>query len=186
MKDNKKNSLVIPEFSIGKGIWSRCNILEKKIYSSEIKMSAARVYRKKNFFDINGYKEDLVGVEDFELSERYSFNYEGCNIKTKNFIIHDELEISFWRSCKKKFYYGQMMTKGKLSSLSQKKLINRSNLIYRYALYFKNKKLFKKNKIIFCLSIILKTAELISGGFGYLLGNIGFFIYQSKDLYEKK
>lgn len=186
MKDNKKNSLVIPEFSIGKGIWSKCKILEKKIYSSEIKMSAARVYRKKHFFDINGYNEDLVGVEDFELSERYSFHYEGCNIKTKNFIIHDELEISFWRSCKKKFYYGQMMTKGKLSSLSHKKLINRSNLIYRYILYYKNKKFFKKNKTIFCLSIIFKTVEIISGGFGYLLGKIGFFIYKSEDLYEKK
>ncbi|MER3410477.1 MAG: hypothetical protein C4306_10395 [Thermoleophilia bacterium] len=54
-------ALVIPECSVGKGLWARCRALEKEVYLGDAAVEAARAFRREAFEAAGGYDEEIDG-----------------------------------------------------------------------------------------------------------------------------
>lgn len=61
--------IIIPEVSIGKSFWAKCKALERSFYYGVDWMEAARFFEKETFLKTNGYDEDLISGEDWDLSQ---------------------------------------------------------------------------------------------------------------------
>ena len=87
-------------------------------------MSAARVFRAEKFNEINGYDENCIGVEDFEISERLENLYPNCIGFSNEYILHNEGQLTLVETLKKKFYYGNTIgSSTRISKLAQRKLL---------------------------------------------------------------
>ena len=186
--DKNKNlyALYVKEKSFGDSFWAKCKILEKKIYANEKNMSAARVFRAEKFNEINGYDENCIGVEDFEISERLENLYPNCIGFSNEYILHNEGQLTLVETLKKKFYYGNTIgSSTRISKLTQRKLFKRSSIITRLKLFLKYNYLFFKQPVVFIGMVYMKFLELSFGFFGYLSAKSKILRINDKKIYKK-
>lgn len=174
LKDSRVKAIIIPEKSIGIGFWTECKILERSFYLGTEWIEAARFFDRKAFEDLNGYDEKNTGTEDFDLPQRIIKKYGKEAIgRIKEFILHDEGEISLIKQLKKKFYYGQNLNVYKKNNLDYFNI--QINVIKRYSLFLSDPKKLLKNPLVGIGLFFLKTLEFIAGGLGFLKGSIRYF-----------
>jgi len=166
-KNKKIGGVIIPEESFGKGFWAKCKVLERSFYVGVDWIEAARFFPKKIFVQCNGYDEQLISGEDWDLNQKIKLKYKILRIN--NFIMHDEGNLSFAQLLKKKMYYG-----AKIKNYSSKKENNnefksQSSIIKRYKLFLSNPLKLFSNPLIGVGMLFMKTSEFIVGGIGYFL-----------------
>lgn len=160
--------VIIPEKSIGMGLWARAKILEREINSQQSYFEAARFFRKEVFLESGGYDETLTGPEDWDLPRRIAENHEIGRIKS--FILHDEGSLTLSDLIRKKYYYGlsahKFLKKHKMGLLSPATIY-----LFRPAFYKNWKKMLFLPKISLAMFLML-IVETLAGGLGYLRGRL--------------
>ena len=168
IKDLEIRAVVVPEKSIGKGIFTQIKSYERSFYEGVSWMEAARFFRKEAFEKFGGYDEENTGSEDFDLPNRIEYFYgEACISRIYDYVTQDEGEIKFIANIKKKFYYANGFMKYSISKDSREKFRKQSSIINRYLLYIFNSK-FYKNPLKSILLILFKLSEFIALGLGYI------------------
>lgn len=164
--DKEIGAVVIPERSIGVGIWAKAKILEREINSGEEFFEAARFFPKKIFLEFGGYDKNLTGPEDWDLPRRIVKNYTIGRVKSK--ILHNEGELTLLTLFRKKYYYGlsahKYLTKQKIPVVSP------VTVYFLRPAFYKRWWMLFKNPLISLGMIVMLTVELIGGGLGYLIG----------------
>jgi len=180
MENTSLKAVIIPEKSIGERFWARCKALERSYYEDLDWMQAARFFESKVFNSMGGYDEANTGTEDYDLPQRIKRKYGEKSIGSiKEYIYHDEGNLSFWYSVKKKFYYSKSLGVYKKGNFLE--LYKQGNVIRRYFLFFtKPKKLFANPLVGFGM-LFMKTGEFTAEALAY-------FLYKKKlnKSYEKK
>lgn len=112
-----------------------------------------------------------IGTEDYDLPQRIQHRYGKKSIgRVASTILHDEGRLRLWRTCQKKFYYGQRLHAYIKKEANQEKFAHQASVLQRYALFFRApQKLFGK-PILGAGMLFMKTAEMMSGACGYLIG----------------
>lgn len=161
-------AIVIPERSIGSGFWAQCKIFERSFYIGVPWMEGARFFERKVFFEMNGYDEENTGTEDYDLPHRIEKKYgKECIGRIKEFIIHDEGKLSFFKSMKKKFYYAQKLDIYKRENIFY--FNKQANPLLRLQLFFSHPAKLIKNPFVSIGMITMKLCEFLAGGMGYII-----------------
>lgn len=169
-KKKEAVGIIIPEISIGRGFWAKCKALEKSFYIGIDWIEAARFFKKDIFEKAGGYDEDLISGEDWDLSQRVA--ELGKIERIKEFIYHNEGEISLTKTIKKKFYYSKHLARYIVRGTNEKSIASQLNILARYKLFFsKPKKLFR-NPILGLGMLFMKTCEFNFGGLGYIFSKV--------------
>lgn len=169
-KSSSVTGVVIPEESFGIGFWARCKRLERRFYLDVPYIEAARFFLRKNFLEVNGYDEDLISGEDWDLSQRISAI--GKLARSTSFIYHNEGKISLAKSIRKKFYYAKNILPY-LASSKSKNVSIQVNVIRRYYLFFSKPRLLFSNPAVGLGMLFMKTCEFMFGGAGVILAKLG-------------
>ena len=161
--------LVIPEESFGEWFWAQCKKIERSYYIWIDRMEAARCFRKSTFLEMGWYDTENIGTEDYDLPQRIEAMYGKKAIgRIEAIIHHDEWKLSLWRSCQKKFYYGQRLQTYTAKQANRKKFQKQSWIKERYALFFTQPKIIIKNPVLWVCMLFMKTVEMTSGACGYI------------------
>lgn len=163
-------AMVVPEQSLGSSFWGNCKALERSFYVGIDWMEAARFFLRDVFIEVGGYDETNTGSEDYDLPQRIQAKYgAACVGRISEFIVQNEVDLGFLKSCLKKFYYSQSFPKYANSPANSPAFKKQSNLFLRYSLFLSQpKKLFSRPHIGLGL-LVLKTAEFFAGGVGYFI-----------------
>ena len=164
-QDSGIGGVIVPEESFGEGFWAQCKRLERSFYVGQNDIEAARFFRRDAFERAGGFKEEITGGEDWDLSRRVSrFSRIG---RATDYIRHNEGRLYFGKTARKMYYYAQHATYFFASNPTKSALTDRSGPLARYKLFFsKPGKLFR-NPVLGVGMLILKTTEYASGGLGY-------------------
>ncbi|GAH24528.1 unnamed protein product [marine sediment metagenome] len=168
MEKHKLGGIIIPEISIGKGYWARCKALERICYHGDDAIEAARFFTRETFFKVNGYDENLVAADDWDLSQRvkksgFSIGRISCLIK------HHEGTLSLVRTMKKKYLYGQTISR--YIKKHRNEIRKQFNPLRRA--YFKNWKKLAKDPFHTLGFIVMKLCEFGAGGAGFIKSKWG-------------
>jgi glycosyltransferase involved in cell wall biosynthesis len=167
-KDSELKALVIPEKSFGEGIWSKTKAFERSFYLGDKDIEAARFFSKKVFNELGGFDLDLTGPEDWDLSQRVSNKYKLGRIQ--EFILHNEGRHTLFGLMKKKFYYAK---KANQYLKKQKKgILSPTTIYFLRPSFYNNWQEMVLHPVLTTFLFIMLTAELISGGLGFLMGKI--------------
>jgi glycosyltransferase involved in cell wall biosynthesis len=102
------NAVIVPEFSVGEGFWTKCKALERSCYIGDDTVEAARFFGKDVFFGVGCYDEEITGQEDWDLHVR--IRKGGFKIgRINSFIRHNEGRLSLRKAMIKKRYYGKTL-----------------------------------------------------------------------------
>jgi glycosyltransferase involved in cell wall biosynthesis len=101
-------ALIIPEVSKGDGFWAGCKALERSCYVGDDSIEAARFIEHALFKQLGGFDEELVGEEDWDLTQRIRSRNEPIG-RTRTPLLHDEGHLRLWETMRTKFYYGRTM-----------------------------------------------------------------------------
>lgn len=159
-------AVIIPERSVGDGFWAKAKALERQTYLGDPSIEAPRFFARDAFFEVGGYDESLIAAEDWDLKNR--IKEKGFKIgRIQEKIIHHEGNLSFFTSVKKKFYYGQ-----KISKYFAKRNFKASQLSPIRPSYLKHWQLFLTHPLTTIGFIILKVGELIALSLGLILSSL--------------
>lgn len=167
----KIGAISIPEESIANTFWGKVKAFERSFYNLEgdLTTDAARFFSKKAFEECGGYDTNITGPEDWDL--RDTILKSGYKIARINALIHHYERInSLFDLLRKKFYYSlkshRYLYKHKVSVLSPE------TIYFLRPVFYKNIDRFIKHPILSVGLIMVLSAELLAGGFGYLIGKI--------------
>lgn len=163
--------IIIPEESFGRGFWSRCKRMERSYYIGLDWMEAARFFRRKTFTALGGYNEELVGGDDYDLSQRIEQKFGRRAVgRITDLIYHDERKLSLLHSCRKKFKYGKTIISYKEMDANKDRFGSQSSIIARYKLFFSRPDIIVRSPHVFLGMLFMKTCEFGAGGLGYASG----------------
>jgi len=137
VKKSQKDNIVIAfiEKPIGVNFWEKAIAFERSLYQNELLLVGARFFPKNLFLKLNGYDENLVAGEDWDITARvqklgYTITY------TKKPLIHKENIKSLYNFFNKKMYYSKNISRyaNKHPELFKKQ----SNYLFRLKIYLKN------------------------------------------------
>ncbi len=155
--------VIIPEESVGEGFLARCRALERSCYVGDNTIEAARFFPRTEFDRARGYDENLVAMEDWDLSTRIAAGRSLA--RTTTFITHDEGKLRLGMVLSKKRYYASAgvtyWRKHGRSTLGQ------ANLIFRPA-YFRNWRRLLRHPVLTLGFLSLKSMEAAAGVWGLL------------------
>ena len=171
IQDKGIGAIVIPEQSIASKFWETVKAFERSFYNDQEDLitDAARFFRKSVFKKVGGYDEMITGPEDWDITDKvYKNGFRIGRIKAR--IYHYENIQSLFSLAKKKFYYGlkshRYLSKQKISPVSPK------TIYFLRPVFYKSWKKILFNPKLSVAMFMMLSAELIGGGFGYLVGRI--------------
>lgn len=160
-------ALIIPEKSFGEGFWAKCKELEKEFYLGVEWIEAARFYKGRAFNSVDGFDEEMISGEDWDLSQRVKEKYEIKRIGS--YISHNEGKLSLMSTISKKYYYAQKLKRYVLKNSKNKNFVKQVSIFERFKLYFSNPKKLFKNPIVGIGMLFMKASEFLFVGIGYKL-----------------
>ncbi|MDP3998678.1 MAG: glycosyltransferase [bacterium] len=162
-----KEAIIISEKVSSAGFWDKCRALEKSCYLGDELIEAARFYKKGLFLRLNGYDEQLIASEDWDLHQRAK--KIGAKVgRTKNFVIHHVRENSPLSAAGKKYYYGRTLAQ---YVKKHPGLAFAQYQPFRMAFIRNFRKLVAHPLLSFGL-FVLKFAEYFGGGLGFIRGKL--------------
>ena len=158
------SALVVPEDSIGEGIWAQAKQLERRCYWSDSTIEAARVFKKKVWDKLGGLDTSLGGGgDDWDLHSRLlSAGYKVG--RCQNLVLHHEGNLSLTALMKKRFMYGR-------DSIKYLVKRPRSSVVSYFpirAAYIRNWRRFVKAPVTSLAFIIMRTSEYFAGFLGII------------------
>jgi glycosyltransferase involved in cell wall biosynthesis len=148
--------------------WAKVRKLERDCYAGDELNVAARFFRKEVFERVEGYNEDLVAAEDYDLHNRLlRLGFKLGHIKAKE--IHVGEPSSLQEIARKHYYYGK--TVKKFLNMNPKKGMRQISPI-RLS-FIRNWKSFIKYPSLTFGFVIYQFVKYISSGLGYIssIGN---------------
>ncbi len=100
------SAIIVPELSFGRGFWSKCIALEKRIYLGNELIESPCFFNKDRFFEIKGYDEGLEAGEDWDIHRKLSDRHFTVG-RTSSIIWHNEGLVSLRKMFLKKYHYGR-------------------------------------------------------------------------------
>lgn len=165
-KGGEVGGVIIPEESFGEGFWARCKQLERSYYVGQDSIEAARFIPRDVFAKIGGYREEMTGGEDWDMSRRAA--KVAPLVRASEFIRHNEGRLYFGRTARKMYYYAQHATEYFAKNPTKSPLTDKSGPIERYKLFFSRPAKLLRRPHVGAGMLLLKTAEYASGAVGYL------------------
>lgn len=108
LKENV-DAVTVPEVSIAKNFLARCKKIEKSLYASDPNFfDMPRFFNKRIFDAVEGFDENLVHGEDFDLGrrvEKAGYKIGRCRAKIK----HHEGKLFMKKIALKACYYGKTL-----------------------------------------------------------------------------
>lgn len=100
--------VIIPETSIGNGVWVKIRDFERSLYQGT-KIESARFFVRKHVLEVGGFDEDIVIYEESTLPQKLESSGYTVNARIKSLLLHDEngFEIKKW--LRKKHYYSETL-----------------------------------------------------------------------------
>lgn len=158
------DALVIPEDSHGTGIWAKAKQLERRCYWGNSSMESPRFFKKTAWENIGGFDLSLgAGGDDIDLTHKLKEKNYTIR-RTKNVILHNEGNLSLFKSVKKHFMYGREML-GYLKKRPKSWIVSYNPFKLSY---LKNWKLFLHNPLDGFLFLILRSSEYLGGAAGFV------------------
>jgi glycosyltransferase involved in cell wall biosynthesis len=150
------NGVVVPEESFGDGFWTKCRILERKCYTGDVTVEAARMYRRADFFAAGGFDINLTGPEDWDLSRRVT-GFGKTAGRTTSIIYHNEGRTRLIGSFIKRRYYApgylRYLRKHRGAALVQANPVTRLSFLRHW-------RMLVRHPLLTAGMITLKTFEL--------------------------
>jgi len=155
------DALIIPEISIGKGYFSRCRAIQKRIFVNQEGFESARFMKRKAFEKISGYDEKLETGEDFDL--HFRLKSEQLRIsRIHSFIKHHEGKLTLKKMIAKNRFYGRSANSYAIKNV---KSISEQPLVIK--VYIENWRLLLRNLELLPGIILMMTFEfLLVGRYG--------------------
>jgi glycosyltransferase involved in cell wall biosynthesis len=100
--------IIIPETSIGKGVWVRIRDFERSMYQGT-KIESARFFVKKHVLEVGGFDEDIIMYEECTLQQKLERHGYKVNARIKSLILHDEGGFDIGKWLRKKQYYSDTL-----------------------------------------------------------------------------
>lgn len=165
-------AVTIPERSFGEGFWSQCKALERSFYSDIAWIEAPRFFDRRTFQAMKGYDPKLLaGGELYDLTNRIAERYGVQALGRVTAVIdHNEGRLNPWKTCRKKFHYGQRMTIYKSKPVNRGAYKLQSSLLKRYGFFLAHPKKLFRHPLTGLGMLFLKTSEFAAGGAGYVYG----------------
>lgn len=158
------DAVIIPEDSIGEGIWAQAKNLERRFFWGDNTVESPRFFTKKVWENLNGYDENIAGGGDDR--DIYQRTLEaGYKVgRTRSMVMHNEGKLTLWYLMKKQFMYKREV----LKYISKRPLVGViSYFPIRKAHFIKWKMFATRPKDTFFF-FIMKTAESFAGIYGVL------------------
>jgi len=100
------DAIIIPEISFGEGFWSRCKIAERSCYLGDDRMQASRFIRRAVYYSIGGWREDVGGLDDWEITAKLrGLGFKSARSNKR--IFHNEGHLTLRKIFLKKFNIGK-------------------------------------------------------------------------------
>jgi len=100
--------VIIPEASIGKGVWVRIRDFERSLYQGT-RIESARFFVRKHVLEVGGFDEDIIMYEESTLPQKLERSRYKVNARTKSFILHNEEGFEIMKWLRKKQYYSDTL-----------------------------------------------------------------------------
>ncbi len=155
-QDINKVALYIPEKIIGTGFLIKVRNFERVFYNATC-IDAIRFVRAKTFREINGFDENLIGGEDWDVDRRIKGHGETGIIK--GCLYHDEGVFNLSNYLKKKKLYSDTLDKyiekwGKEDLIIKKQVGATYRLMGVFIEYGKWKRIIKKPYLAFATFVL--------------------------------
>jgi len=160
-------AVVIPETSIGDGVWSRARALERRCYIGDDTIEAARFFLRDTFLAYGGYDPELTGPEDWDLPARMRGRERTARASTA--IVHDEGRIRLTQLARKKYYYG----KGFARYIARHPDLARSQLRIVRPAFLRRRDELAREPALTAAMLFMKVVEFASGAAGLLAARLG-------------
>lgn len=164
-KNSSVKAVIIPEKSYGESFWAKCKALEKNCYIGDDKIEAARFFERKAFLAVDGFNENMISGEDWDLTNRIK-ERDWKVERIKSLIHHNEGRLSLIKDIKKKYYYATKSSEYIESNIKSSKDI--FLFLFRPA-YLKNWKMLVSDPLHTIGFIVMKILEFSFGAFGVLV-----------------
>ncbi len=158
------SALIVPEDSIGVGIWAEAKQLERRCYWGDTTIEAARVFKKDVWDTLGGLDTSLGGGgDDWDLHHRLLA--AGYSVgRTKAIVLHNEGHLNLFVLMKKRFMYGRDSVK----YLVKRPKASFTSYFPIRAAYINNWRLFLKSPSITLAFVIMRTSEYLAGFLGII------------------
>ena len=162
-------AITILEESFGTTFWADCKQFERSCYDATPWLHSARFMRRELFAALFGYREDLIGAEDFDMQKRI-LGYCGAKSisRTSAKIRHNEGALTLRGLLKKKYYYGQNMDRYVQNKTTTAYALKQANPLHRLRFFFGRPDMIRKHPIIFLGTCFMKIMEFFALGLGYI------------------
>jgi glycosyltransferase involved in cell wall biosynthesis len=154
IRESVAPAVIIPEVSTGEGFWAHARALERSCYVGDDAIEGARFFPRTEFERSGGFDENLVAMEDWDLSRRIAGGHRLP--RTPSHIEHDEGKLRLAGALAKKRYYAASsqlyFRKHGRSTLGQ------ANLVFRPA-FLRNWRRLLRHPILTAGFLSLKTLE---------------------------
>ena len=158
------DALALHNRSWGDSIWAKVRYLERESYRNDKEVVAVRFFKREVFEAVNGFDENLVANEDFDLHNRIvAKGYKWSHVDgIEKHLGEPENLLEVWN---KFFYYGRTignyMKKDKQNSKKHVKIVRPSF-----------KKIYSKLNTpkLFLAFWVYMFVKFVAGGLGYLAG----------------
>jgi glycosyltransferase involved in cell wall biosynthesis len=153
-------AVIIPERSVGEGLWSAAKALERSCYVGDETIEAPRFFSRELFERHGGYDSSLHGPEDWDLparmrsSERFG--------RTSAEIVHHEGRLTLAGLVRKKFYYGKSLPRyiARHPELAQQQFV-----LVRPA-FLRHWRRLARSPLLTAAMVAMKLAEFAGGAAG--------------------
>jgi len=105
---NTTVGVIIPEASIGKGVWVKIRDFERSMYQGT-KIESARFFVRKYILEVGGFDEDIITYEESTLPQKLERHGYKVNARIKSFILHNEDGFELEKWLRKKHYYSDTL-----------------------------------------------------------------------------
>lgn len=152
--------VVIPETSHGYGFWARCKALEKNLYQGVHWMEAARFFPIGVFRQVGGYDEELVGGEDWDLSQRVA--EVSLLSRIEEFIYHNEGTLTLRGTMRKKAYYARKLASYRSKAPNVTAARKQLRVRGRSRLFFAKRRQLLADPVTGAGLVVMKAAEFLA------------------------
>jgi glycosyltransferase involved in cell wall biosynthesis len=168
LRVNGAPGAIIPETSVGEGFLAKCRAFERSCYVGDDTIEGARFFPRTEFEWARGYDENLIAMEDWDLSIRVAAGRRLA--RAESYITHDEGRLRLGTVLAKKRYYAASSLyywrKHGRSTLGQ------ANLLFRPA-FIRNWRRLLRHPVLTAGFLLLKSLEATAVMWGALRPRAG-------------
>lgn len=158
------DAVILPEESIGAGVWARAKNLERRCYWNDNTVECPRFFKKEIWDDIGGLDESLgAGGDDLDIHQKTL--EQGYTVaRTQSLVIHDEGRLTLTKLFYKRFRYGRDI----LKYLYKRPKNSIISFFPIHLAYLRNWRLFVQRPVDALFFVIMRSTEYIAGFLGIL------------------